>query len=46
MIEIWQGRTAILDVAPEVLVDEAPNLELHRRMLVVDDPHTRKEDEI
>jgi uncharacterized protein YndB with AHSA1/START domain len=66
-----EGWTGILDVAAELLVDEAPTcgiglaqhatipakigvmfeglaetLELHRRMLVLDDPNSRKEDEV
>src|SRR5687768_9844973 len=66
-----KGWTGILDVAAELLVDEAPTcgigvaqhatipakigvmfeglaetLELHRRMLVLDDPNSRKEDEV
>lgn len=66
-----EGWQAILDVAAELLVDEAPTcgigiaqhasiptkigvmveglgetLELHRRMLVRDDPNARKEDEV
>jgi uncharacterized protein YndB with AHSA1/START domain len=65
------GWTGILDVAAELLVDEAPTcgiglaqhatiparigvmfeglaetLELHRRMLAIDDPDSRKEDEV
>jgi uncharacterized protein YndB with AHSA1/START domain len=66
-----EGWTAILDVAAELLLDEAPTcgiglaehatipakiagmfeglaetLDLHRRMLVPDDPNARKEDEV
>jgi uncharacterized protein YndB with AHSA1/START domain len=66
-----EGWTAILDVAAELLVDDAPTcgiglaqhatipariagmfeglaktLELHRRMLVPDDPNARQEDEV
>jgi uncharacterized protein YndB with AHSA1/START domain len=66
-----EGWAGILDVAAELLVDEAPTcgaglaqhatisakigvmfeglaetLELHRKMLVLDDPNSRKEDEV
>jgi uncharacterized protein YndB with AHSA1/START domain len=66
-----EGWTGILDVAAELLVDEAPTcgvgvaqhatipakigvmfeglaetFELHRKMLVLDDPNSRKEDEV
>jgi uncharacterized protein YndB with AHSA1/START domain len=68
---VREGWTGILDVAAELLVDEAPTcgiglaqhatiparigalfeglaetLELHRKMLVLDDPNSRKEDEV
>jgi len=68
---VQDGWTGILDVAAELLVDDAPTcgigiaqhasipgkigvmfeglaetLELHRKLLVLDDPNSRKEDEI